>query len=84
MQLIRMYASIDTLKKERDMLFTKNEEYLKEIIRMAEELLDEVADEESQQGIADAYDELECVIEDYETEGFNVGDKFGAEKYDPS
>ena len=79
-----MYASIDTLKKERDMLFTKNEEYLKEIIRMAEELLDEVADEESQQGIADEYDELECVIEDYETEGFNFGDKSGAQKYDPS
>ena len=79
-----MYASIDTLKKERDMLFTKNEEYLKEIIRMAEELLDEVADEESQQGIADAYGELEYVIEEYESEGFNFGDKSGAQKYDPS
>lgn len=66
------------------MLYTKNEEYLNEIIRMAEKLLAEVADEEAQQGIADAYDELECVIEDYETEGFNFGDKFGAEKYDPS
>ena len=66
------------------MLYTKNEEYLKEIIRMAQELLAEVADEESQQGIADAHDTLECVIEDYETEGVNFGDKFGAEKYDPS
>ena len=66
------------------MLYRKNEEFLKEIIRMAEKLLAEVADEESQQGIADAYDELEYVIEDYESEGFNFGDKFGAEKYDPS
>lgn len=66
------------------MLYRKNEEYLKEIIRMAQELLAEVADEESQPGIADAYDELECVIEDYESEGFNFGNKYGAEKYDPS
>jgi len=66
------------------MLFTKNEQYLREIIRMAEELLAEVADEESQQGIADAYYELEYVIEEYESEGFNFGDKSGVEKYDPS
>ena len=66
------------------MLYEKNRQYLNEIIRMSQELLAEVADEESQQGIADAYDELECVIEDYETEGFNFGDKSGAQKYDPS
>ena len=66
------------------MLYEKNRQYLNEIIRMSQELLAEVADEESQQGIADAHEELECVLEDYEKEGFNFETKYGAEKYDPS
>lgn len=56
------------------MLYRKNEQYLKEIIEMAEKLLDEVADEESQSAISEAYYALEGAIEDYETEGFNFGE----------
>ena len=56
------------------MLYRKNEQYLKEIIEMAEKLLDEVADEESAEGlIAEAHTTLECAIEDYQTEGFYLG-----------
>lgn len=55
------------------MLYRKNEEYLKEIIKIAEKLLDEVADEEAQLGISEAYDALEGAIEDYQTEGFYLG-----------
>ena len=55
-------------------LCTKNKEYLKEIINMAEKLLDEVANEETQPEIVDAFDSLESVIEDYQTEGFYLRD----------
>ena len=50
------------------MLFRTNKMYLVGIIEMAQKLLDEVADEESLECIAEAYDALECVIE----EGSNV------------
>jgi hypothetical protein len=67
------------------MLYTTNEEYLNEIIKMAEKMLEEVADEESEDGlVVEAHATLECAIEDYQTEGFNFGNKYGAEKYDPS
>ena len=46
------------------MLFTTNRVYLVEIIEMAQKLLDEVADEESLECIAEAYGALEYVIEE--------------------
>ena len=46
------------------MLFTTNKMYLLGIVEMAEQLLDEIADEESLECIAEAYDALECVIEE--------------------
>ena len=46
------------------MLYTTNKMYLVEIIEMAQQLLDEVADEESLESIAEAYDALEYVTEE--------------------
>ena len=58
------------------MLYTTNEEYLNEIIKMAEKMLEEVADEESEDGlVVEAHATLECAIEDYQTEGFYLGGK---------